>query len=156
MQAGGGRAGGNILDLVAIMDGCSVREAALRLQDWSATLPARSPVPADDIPPAANAPLHLTLQHIDRHHPYLVGRGLTARTIRTFGLGPIAAVGSARSHIPIHNERGELVAYAGRAIDGQGPKYRFPTGFRKSLVLFNLHRALKTATRNGHRRRRLL
>jgi hypothetical protein len=30
MQAGGGRAGGNILDLVAIMDGCSVREAALR------------------------------------------------------------------------------------------------------------------------------
>lgn len=149
MQARGGRAGGNILDLVAIMDGCSVREAALRLQDWSGTLPARSPVPTDAIPPAANAPLHFTLQHIYRDHPYLAGRGLTARTIRTFGVGFYRGSGFLRGRIviPIHNERGELVAYAGRAIDGQEPKYRFPTGFRKSLVLFNLHRALKTATR---------
>ena len=33
MQARGGRPGGNILDLVALMDGCSIRDAALRLQD---------------------------------------------------------------------------------------------------------------------------
>jgi DNA primase len=39
------------------------------------------------------------------------------------------------------------VAYAGRALDGQEPKYRFPTGFRKSLVLFNLHRVLTHQTR---------
>jgi hypothetical protein len=44
--------------------------------------------------------------------------------------------------IPIHNAAGELIAYAGRSIDGQEPKYRFPAGFRKSLVLFNLHRAI--------------
>jgi DNA primase len=43
--------------------------------------------------------------------------------------------------IPIHNERGELVAYAGRSIDGSKPKYRLPAGFRKSQVLFNLFRA---------------
>jgi DNA primase len=42
--------------------------------------------------------------------------------------------------IPIHNERGELVAYAGRAVDGSKPRYRLPAGFRKSLELFNLHR----------------
>ena len=35
----------------------------------------------------------------------------------------------------------------GRAIDGEEPKYRFPAGFRKSLVLFNLHRVLKTGAR---------
>lgn len=49
--------------------------------------------------------------------------------------------------IPIHNASGELIAYAGRAIDGQEPKYRFPARFRKSLVLFNLHRALATGAR---------
>jgi hypothetical protein len=49
---------------------------------------------------------------------------------------------------PIHNNRGELIAYAGRAINGEEPKYRLPAGFRKSLVLFNLHRALATGSRN--------
>ena len=42
--------------------------------------------------------------------------------------------------IPIHNAKGDLVAYAGRVIDGLEPRYKFPTGFHKSLELFNLHR----------------
>ena len=42
--------------------------------------------------------------------------------------------------IPIHNAKGELVAYAGRSIDGSEPRYKFPAGFHKSLELFNLHR----------------
>jgi DNA primase len=46
-----------------------------------------------------------------------------------------------RCVIPIHNLKGELVAYAGRAIDGSEPRYKFPAGFHKSLELFNLHRA---------------
>jgi DNA primase len=44
--------------------------------------------------------------------------------------------------IPIHNEQGELVAYAGRAIDGSEPRYKLPAGFHKSHELFNLHRAI--------------
>ena len=44
--------------------------------------------------------------------------------------------------IPIHDEHGFLVAYAGRSIDGTEPEYRFPARFRKSIVLFNLHRAV--------------
>jgi DNA primase len=28
--------------------------------------------------------------------------------------------------IPVQNDAGELVAYAGRSIDGTEPKYRFP------------------------------
>ena len=43
--------------------------------------------------------------------------------------------------VPIHDEKGFLVAYAGRSVDQTEPKYRFPPRFRKSLVLFNLHRA---------------
>jgi len=45
--------------------------------------------------------------------------------------------------IPIHNEKGELIAYAGRSIDGAEPKYKLPPGFKKSEVLFNLHRVLQ-------------
>src|SRR5260370_32319159 len=47
---------------------------------------------------------------------------------------------SGRVVIPIHNQHGELVDYAGRAIDGSEPRYKLPAGFQKSLELFNLHR----------------
>jgi hypothetical protein len=49
MQARGGNPGGNILDLVALMEGCSVRDAALRLQDWRGTMPPRPAVPAEAV-----------------------------------------------------------------------------------------------------------
>jgi DNA primase len=150
MQARGGKAGGNILDLVAVMEGCSLRDAALRLQDWSGTLPRRSAVPAAETARAVpNAPLPFTLQYIDGHHLYLATRGVTAETIRTFGLGAYRGRGFLRDRIviPIHDETGTLIAYAGRAIDGHEPKYRFPRGFRKSLVLFNLHRVLPIGAR---------
>ena len=58
---------------------------------------------------------------------------------------------SGRVVIPIHNEQGELVAYAGRWPadegwpDGEG-KYKLLPAFKKSHVLFNLHRALKSGT----------
>src|SRR5205823_6381798 len=63
-------------------------------------------------------------------------------TAEYFGAGffPGRGTMSGRVVIPISNERGELVAYAGRAIDDTEPKYKLPTGFKKSEVLFNLHR----------------
>jgi DNA primase len=52
---------------------------------------------------------------------------------------------------PIHNPAGELVAYTGRwpgePPDGT-PKYKFPTGFKKSAELFNLHRAIQEPAEN--------
>jgi DNA primase len=45
-----------------------------------------------------------------------------------------------RMVFPIHDEHGELVAYAGRVMDGREPRYLFPPGFGKSQVFFNLHR----------------
>ena len=119
MQARGGNVGGNILDLVALMEGCSMRDAALRLQHWSGAMPRRSTLPVEGTAtPARNTPLRFGLQHIDRHHPYLAGRGLAAETIGAFGMGFYGGSGILRGRvvIPIHDERGELVAYAGRAI----------------------------------------
>src|SRR5689334_19705013 len=34
MKARGGRRGGNVLDFVAVMESCTIREAALKLQAW--------------------------------------------------------------------------------------------------------------------------
>jgi DNA primase len=151
VQARGGRVGGNILDLVALMEGCGVRDAALRLQAWcgSATghTAPRSAPPVPALEP--NRPLGFTLRHVNLCHPYLTARGLTADSVRAFGMGAYSGNGLLRGRIviPIHNEGGELIAYAGCAIGAQEPKYRFPVGFRKSLVLYNLHRALETRSR---------
>ncbi|MBA3642057.1 MAG: hypothetical protein H0W53_22930, partial [Acidobacteria bacterium] len=120
MQARGGRPGGNILDLVALMEGCSIRDAALRLQGWSGAAPEHFIVPRASRPdPAAseNPPLRFALQYIDATHPYLTSRGVTPHTGRTFGLGLYTGRGLLRGRIviPIHNASGELIAYAGRA-----------------------------------------
>src|SRR5258708_39956590 len=53
-----------------------------------------------------------------------------------------------RCVIPIRDEKSQLVAYAGRAVNGEEPKYRFPGGFKKSQVLFNLDRAMQTGVRD--------
>ncbi len=144
-----GRAGGNVLDLVALMERCSLREAALRLRDRFG-LPVGShprpvaPAPAEPVEP--NPSLGFVLRGVDCDHPYLSSRSITPYTARTFGVGFYSGTGllQGRVVIPIRNEKGELVAYAGRATDASEPKYRFPAGFRKSQVLFNLHRARQT------------
>ena len=94
-----------------------------------------------------NKPLSFELKNVGSDHPYLSDRGLSAETIRTFELGFCnKGVMRDRIVIPIHNTAGQLVAYAGRTPgdppDGE-EKYKLPKGFRKSLEIFNLHRALK-------------
>ena len=91
-----------------------------------------------------NPPLSFALKNLDPEHPYLTARGFTKETIEEFGLGYFTkGLMKGRIAIPIHNEQGELVAYAGRwpgdPPDGEG-KYKLPAGFHKSLVVFNLHR----------------
>ncbi len=163
-----GRVGGNVLDFVAAMENCSIRDAAIKLQTWflvpAVGKPSR-PVGKEPRPklfagkepeselisnekndPAgeskSNKPLSFMLQKIDRGHPYVKERGLTEETAGTFGVGIFSGKGSmhGRFVIPIHNSNSELVAYAGRSIDGSEPRYKFPAGFHKSLELFNLHR----------------
>jgi DNA primase len=73
----------------------------------------------------------------------LAERSIDAETIQHFGIGYNRGASSMadRIVIPIHDETGILVAYAGRAVDRTEPKHRLPARFRKSLALFNLHRA---------------
>ncbi len=172
---------GNVLDFVAAMEQCSVRDAALKLQDWFGlaggplaqpsrptprlhsgarqradkdTRPSQRSAPAtgpelapekragDGVGTIINPPLKFQLKGVDCSHPYLAGRGISRETAEAFGVGFFPGKGSmvGRVVIPIHNESGELVAYAGRAIDGSEPRYKVPAGFHKGGLLFNLHR----------------
>jgi len=163
-----GRVGGNVLDFVAAMERCSVRDAAIKLQMWflvpaagngSGSVGKESHAksfagkePGRDVvsktendergESESNKPLTFNLQNIDCSHPYLKERGVTEERAKTFGIGFFSGKGSMHDRIviPIHNQRGELVAYAGRSIDGSEPRYKFPAGFHKSLELFNLDR----------------
>lgn len=144
-------AGGTVLDFVAAMERCSVREAALQLTGALA-----EPIPLTTAPAypkqrvtkkiRSSSPLGFTLRGVDTAHPYLAARGIETLTAAQFGVGfyPGSGILAGRLVIPIHNERGELVAYCGRALDGTPPRYRFPGGFAKSEFLFNLHRAAAT------------
>ena len=82
---------------------------------------------------------------MDPTHPYLKDRGLDEEHTKFFGLGFCArGVMKGRIAIPIHDHKGDLVAYAGRwpgedVPEGE-PKYKLPRGFQKNRVLFNLHR----------------
>jgi DNA primase len=147
--------GGSIVDFVSRKEGIGIRDAALLIQDWFNV--RGDPDPNGPRPNCnyavsrlrderwSNPPLGLSLGPLDTQHPYLTERGLAKETIATFGLGYCSrGYLSGWMAIPIHNAGGKLLAYAGRwqgePPDG-APKYRLPRGFRKSLELFNQHRA---------------
>lgn len=95
-------------------------------------------------PPARNPPLRISL-NLDPTHPYLLGRGLSPEIVEPFGLGFCdRGLMRGRIAIPIHDEEGCLIAYAGRWATEEVPagqlRYLLPRGFQKQLVLFNLHR----------------
>ncbi|MDR3413267.1 MAG: CHC2 zinc finger domain-containing protein [Formivibrio sp.] len=167
--------GGNVLDFIAKMEDVSIHAAALKAIEWFNLDPqamsaegdkdetdepeAKAPAavspklaakkPAQPVETGApNAPLKFRLDKLEREHPYLIQeRGLTLETIIDFGLGFCSkGMMADRIAIPIHNVKGEVVAYAGR-FPGEPaedtPKYKLPQGFRKSQELFNIDRAIR-------------
>ncbi|MBM3840777.1 MAG: toprim domain-containing protein [Verrucomicrobia bacterium] len=165
-----------MLDFAALMiglnpkDGNELRTAALRIQEtFFGIVPSseknaevESPEPRNaesahdsSKPVKINAPLDFTLKGLDPAHPYLLGRKFTPETIHHFGLGFCKRGFLAhRAAIPLHDDKGNLIGYAGRlvddnAIDKEHPKYLFPGTrekdgvtheFRKSEFLYNGHR----------------
>jgi DNA primase len=139
-------AGGSVLDFVAALEGCSLPEAAVRLQQETFGRAETGGAGEQLVTKRTGrlAPLRFTLRGVDSTHAYLAVRGIQRRTAEEFGIGFYAGPGifGGRLVIPIHNQRGELVAYGSRAVDGSEPRYRFPPGFAKSEILFNFHRAV--------------
>ena len=167
--------GGNVLDFISLMEGVSIHAAAVKAIEWfgldseamkadsenekrekseaqpkkeeTPKVPETKATPKEDTN-GANKPLKFRLDKLERNHPYLAERGLTPETIIDFGIGYCAkGMMAERIAIPIHNVRGEVLAYAGR-FPGESPdkdteKYKLPKGFKKTLEVFNLDRAIK-------------
>lgn len=173
VKARGGRKGGNVLEFVALKEGLTVRDAALKLAEWfkvespgpeigstktGATKPHPKPESAKpeegNVEPIVepNKPLTFALKGVDPTHAYLKSRGISEETASHFGVGYFGGAGSMRGRIvfPIRNPAGELVAYAGRVINDSGdsgsndPRWKFPTGFRKSIELFGIQEAAES------------
>jgi DNA primase len=151
-----GRVGGNVLDLMALLEECTIRDAALRLQDrgfsWRAGINVCEQQLASKGSFGSSSPERLPRLRFSLRlhwHPYLDQRALQPVTAVWFGIGYYAGSGFLRHRIvfPIHDNEGRLVAYAGRSVDDSEPRYLFPPGFRKSQVVFNLHRVAGESAR---------
>jgi DNA primase len=125
------------------------RRGAHRRKEATPSKPPAAAKPGFPAPPKPsggpiNPPLTFALK-LDPDHPYLAERGLSAELVALFGLGYCKrGTMAGRIAIPIHDEAGELVAYAGRWPGDELPegieRYLLPKKFEKSRVLFNLHR----------------
>ena len=166
------QSGGNILDFVSKMENIPVRSAALKLKEWfpesvseiadsprtegqaketekpaakKAEAKRTEPAEGTEKPGEVNPPLKFQLKSLNPEHAFFAERGILPATVEHFGLGYCSkGMMKGRIAIPIHNEKGELVAYCGRATDAglaelEG-KYKLPPNFVKSAVVYNLHR----------------
>jgi DNA primase len=156
--------GGNILDFVAQKEELSIRDAALLIADRFALKSSEkprerhahealkenasgqrgesAPAAASAKPAGENKPLPFAgLKNLNPEHGHLRRFGLKPETLKHFGAGYCGAgIMKGTLAVPIHNAEGELVAYAGREMSGEG--YRYPPNFNRSLEIFNLHRAV--------------
>jgi DNA primase len=154
---------GSILDFVAKLEDCNISEAATIVAsccgisdgeiEGSAESPELMAATSECIRGSPNTnssilnpPLNFVLA-LDSSHPYLVDRGMTPELIERFGVGYCdRGLMRGRIAIPIHNQQGQLIAYAGRwaakDIPSDRPRYLLPRKFRKQGVLYNLNRVV--------------
>ena len=140
--------GGNVIDFTAMMefgntDNPSIRKAGLFLKKtFLSDQPSPSKKSTNTDKP--NSPLRFELT-LEPDHPFFSEIGLSPETVEYFGLG-FCNKGLMKDRIaaPIHNTEGQLIAYCGLAItpeqiENQG-LYKYPDNFRKSEIVYNLHR----------------
>lgn len=153
--------GGNIIDFVRLMEKLpdtdqGFRQAAIILQeqfmghkpDKPATKKQKKKQPESNTSETiVNEPLSFSLEkRIKYDHPWLIEeKNFPLELVKKFGIGWCkTGLMAGRIVFPIHNSENELVAYAGRALtekdEAKRGKYLFPTGFNKSLELWNFHR----------------
>lgn len=168
-QCFGCKAKGNILEFAALMegvdpaDGSALRKVAVKLQakffpegvsSKSGEKPTdKEPVATPlDLKLAVNVPLDFELKGLEGNHPFLTSRGYSSQTVAYFGIGFCSrGLLAGRLAIPLHDDEGKLIGYAGRVVDEKDivagtPRYFFPEkrerhgtvlDFDKSLFVYN-------------------
>ena len=155
VAARGGRLGGHVIDLVTILERCSLREAGLRLQDWFRGLvPASHPAPLRPVSVETstqpNRPLGFALQGIDTRHRYLTQRGISTATARLFGVGMYRGSGflAGRCVIPIRDEKSQLLPLWDARWKGKNPStVSLPDSRNLRCCSTSIARSRRVATR---------
>ena len=155
LPSDGPRAGGNVIDFVALMENLSAYDAARRVDElFPAIANPVGGIPSSAIvaPPLiaipaegarTNVPLGFALKDIDHGHPMIRERSISVETARRFGIGFFAGKGTMTNRIvfPL-KENGRLIGYAGRTtlqVSPDNPKWLIGKGIKKTFV-YNLER----------------
>lgn len=169
-----GQLSGNVIDFVMHKEGCTVRQAALKLSEWfdvtsaksrdaemgrpakAKEEPASAPPCADAAPAqprqiAFNPPLGFQLRGLDASHvallPVWEQWGIPSERLEEFGAGYYAGNGKAmkgRLAAPIERE-GVLIGYCGIALTDEEPQFKFPDKWVHGVDFYNLTNAVKHA-----------
>jgi DNA primase len=154
----GQRAGGNVIDFVALMEQCSAYAAAKRVDELfpaesgpggkrPSGVDAGAGSATEEANPANatghNKPLPFALKEVNPSHPMIQERGISVETAKRFGVGFFPGKGSMAGRVvfPLHEE-GSLVGYAGRTTlppSDANPKWLFGKGLKKTF-LYGLER----------------
>jgi Toprim-like len=123
--------GGDIIDLVCMLENCLPLDAAKRIKEMFSITGVPDNPPSK---PFTNAPLMWKHEDLDPDHPAIRERGLSLETVMEFGVGFHYGKGIMANRIcfPLF-ENGSLIGYAGRATDGTEPRWRLPNGLVKSF-----------------------
>lgn len=170
-----GQLSGNVIDFVMHREGCSVRQAALKLSEWfgikssanrtnepdgtSSGKKAEPPpvascadaAPAQQRQIAFNAPLGFQLRGLDPEHPalepLLYQWGISRERVAAFGAGYYGGNGKAmKGRLAAPIEReGTLVGYCGIAVNGEEPQFKFPDKWISGVEIYNLTNAVQAA-----------
>jgi DNA primase len=155
----GERAGGNVIDFVALIEQCSAYAAAKRIDEWfpNGNGKEKSVEPHDGmmtrevldaLVSPKNNPLAFQLKDVNPHHEMIQSRGISEATAAKFGVGFFPGKGSMAARIvfplqelirrnPDGTAQVMLVGYAGRTTletSEDNPKWKLPAGLHKSFV----------------------
>ena len=155
---------GNVVGLMMAFERCSFRDALVLLQEKFIGSVNEEEVAAQEMRGQTQEALRNEETEVTENTPfgqelrglrtagirYFEDKGITEKTMKTFGTG-YCSRGLMKSRVvfPIRNVKDEIMAYAGRAVrddqEESGGKYRFPSGFKKHLELFNIDRIAQDA-----------
>lgn len=166
---------GNQLDFVVAMEKLSgnnsIRKAALLLKNWfsvdcnhsgpvkiSTKKETQKNLNCELVRKKINEserykPIGFALAPLIFEHPFFQERQILSETAKYFGTGFYNKKGSMKNRVvfPIHDQKGQLWGYCGRAVNkGQANvdgKYKLPANFSKQDFVFNLHRQAKGLNR---------
>ena len=137
--------GGDVIGLAAHIRSCTMKEAAEFLVGPVRNEPAPSGSTGQVRPEGITVPQNKKaglnpLTYLQPEHPAVQALGISPETCSHFGAG-YAPKGIMRGRlaIPIHDRASELMAYCGRAVNGESPALIFPNGFQPSEHILGAH-----------------